>query len=90
MEVVSFASQDVVESPAERWSCQQGEMRKRFELVSAGRWQELLADSVRLADEASNALHRRRRRRNADDSDRRAAGAHALVQFGELSAGRVA
>ena len=65
-------------------------LRKRFELFSAGRWQELLEDSVRMADEASNAMHRRRRRRNADHSDRRAARAHALVQLGELSAGRVA
>ena len=63
-------------------------LRKRFELFSAGRWQELLADSIRIADEASNAMHRRRRRRNADDSDRRAARDHALVQLGELSAGR--
>ena len=47
-------------------------------------------DSVRTAEVASNALHRRRRRRNADDSDRRAARAHALVQLGESSAGRIA
>ena len=65
-------------------------LRKRFELFSAGRWQELLADSMRIADEASNAMHRRRRRTNADDSDRRAARVHAWVQLGELSAVRVA
>ena len=45
-------------------------LRKRFELFSAGRWEELLADSVRAAQVASNAMHRRGRRRNTDMSSR--------------------
>ena len=65
-------------------------LRKRFELFSAGRWDEFLADSVRVAELASNASRRRGGRRNADSSDRRAARDHVLVQLGELPAGRVA
>ena len=64
-------------------------LRKRFELFSAGRWEELLADSVRAAEVASNALHRPGQAPDTNISERRAAQAHALVQLGELSAGRV-
>ena len=56
---------------------------------SAGRWVDLLWQSRVCAEQAAVAS-RRRRRRGSDDVQRRAERAHALVQLGELSAGRQA
>ena len=64
-------------------------LQKRFELFSAGQWEELIGASQEIANEASVVM-RRQRRRPLDDGERRAAKAHMLVQLGELSAGRAA
>ena len=62
-------------------------LRKRFEWFNDGRWEELIREKA-IADEASTAMLRRRRRRQPDESERRAARAHSMVQMGELSRGR--
>ena len=51
-------------------------LRKRFERFNDGRWEELIRESQAIADEAP------------DESERRAARAHTVVQMGELSRGR--
>ena len=64
-------------------------LRKRFELFTAGQWEELIGVSQDMANEA-NVVMRRQRRRPLNDEERRAAKAHMLVQLGELLAGRAA
>ena len=59
-----------------------GQLQERFTDFAAGRWAHLLEA------EAAVASRRRRRRRGEDDIQRRADRAEALVQMGELSAGR--
>ena len=63
-------------------------LRKRFEWFNDGRWEELIRESQAIADEANTAMLRRRRRRQPDESERRAARAHSMVQMGDLSRGR--
>ena len=62
-------------------------LRERFVDFAGGRWERLLDASRACVEQAAVASHRRRRRRE-DDIQRRADRAHALVQMGELSAGR--
>ena len=62
-------------------------LRERFVDFAAGRWERLL-DASRACVEQAAVASRRRRRRREDDIQRRADRAHALVQMGELSAGR--
>ena len=56
-------------------------LRKRFEWFNDGRWEKLIRESQAIADEA-NTMLRRRTRRQPDESERRAARAHSMVQMG--------
>ena len=62
-------------------------LRKRFEMLANGRWEELLRGSE-ATEEAASTARSRRRRRPVDAEDRRVSKAFGLVQMGELSAGR--
>ena len=64
-------------------------LQKRFELFTAGHWEELIGVSQEMADEASVVM-RRQRRRPLNDGERGTVKAHMLVQRGELSLGRAA
>ena len=64
---------------------------QKFEDFASGHWLDLLAESQKCAQDACTAHNRKKRRHNqVDDVQRRAARALALVQVGELSAGRQA
>ena len=66
------------------------QLLQRFSDFAGGRWFHLLEQSRAYATQASVASRRRRRRPHGDDVCRRADRAQALVQMGELSAGRAA
>ena len=85
MEVVSFAAQDVVELHPERWSGEQREIAKTLRTLP----RRLMGGVVGRQREDCT------RSEQCDASNRGGGGmqtarAHALVQVGELSAGRVA
>ena len=64
---------------------------QRFDDFARGDWEKLFQSSDKCDEEASRAYTRKRRRQKPeDDITRRAARALALVQMGELSAGRQA
>ena len=64
---------------------------QRFDDFARGDWEKLFQSSDECDEEASRAHTRKRRRQKPeDDITRRAARALALVQMGELSAGRQA
>ena len=64
-------------------------LRRRFEMFSEGRWEELIRDSEGASNQASVAMHGKRRRQ-MDEDERRVRRAHTWVQLGEVSAGRAA
>ena len=64
------------------------QLQERITDFAAGRWAHLLEQSRRCAEQVAVASRRRRRRRGEDNIQRRADRAEALVQMGELSAGR--
>ena len=74
--------------PARGGHVPKSRLHERFADFAAGRWGELLEEIPHCADQAASATRRRRRRREGDDVQRRADRAQALVQLGELSAGR--
>ena len=74
--------------PARGGNVPKSRLCERFADFAAGRWGELLEQSRHCADQAASATRRRRRRREGDNVQRRADRAQALVQMGELSAGR--
>ena len=64
---------------------------QRFDDFARGDWEKLFQSSDKCDEKASRAYTRKRRRQKPeDDITRRAARALALVQMGELSAGRQA
>ena len=63
-------------------------LMERLEMFRAGRWDQLLADSRRFADELSQLVSRRSRR--GVTMSQRAERALRLVQLGELSSARQA
>ena len=65
-------------------------LSRRFEDFVHGRWSHLIDDGRTCAEQSSKIATRKRRRGQHDDVERRAARAEALVQMGELSAGRQA
>ena len=65
--------------------------KSKFDDFARGDWEKLFQSSDECDEEASRACTRKRRRQKPeDDITRRAARALALVQMGELSAGRQA
>ena len=64
------------------------QLMERFSDFAGGRWFHLLEQSRAYATQASVTSRRRRRRPQGDEERRRADRAQALVQMGELSAGR--
>ena len=63
---------------------------ERFDDFARGSWRKLLEESVKCDADAATAHTRKRRRHQVGDIQRRAGRALALVQLGELSAGRQA
>ena len=64
------------------------QMLDRFSTFNRGQWINLLIMSQDCSERASQAQCRRRRTHQNDSLERRAERAEALVQIGELSAGR--
>ena len=79
----------LLHQPPRRGQVPKSRLKERFLHFFLGRWVGLLCQSRVCAEQAAVAS-RRRRRRSSDDFQRRAERAHALVQLGELSAGRQA
>ena len=73
--------------PARGGLLPRGQLEERFNQFMSGQWTQLLIASRECSDQACRSQHRRRRTQ-VDKIERRAQRAEALVQLGELSAGR--
>ena len=73
--------------PARGGLLPRGQLEERFNQFMSGQWTQLLIASRECSDQACRSQHRRRRTQ-VDTIERRAQRAEALVQLGELSAGR--
>ena len=80
----------LLQRPARGGLIAKDKLSRRFEDFVHGRWSHLIDDGRICAEQSSKDATRKRRRVQHDDVERRAARAEALVQMGELSAGRQA
>ena len=71
-------------------SLQRTNCRNGSRIFVYGKWSHLIDDGRICAEQSSKIATRKRRRGQHDDVERRAARVQALVQMGELSAGRQA